>query len=102
MELVQAAGLAEAAARPACVLSGGEKQRVAVARALVNDPQILLCDEPTGNLDTRNGNALMDLIESLTEANADKVLLVVTHDPNVAARFPRQVRMRDGQLVSEE
>ncbi len=102
MELVQAVGLAEAASRPAGVLSGGEKQRVAVARALVNDPQILLCDEPTGNLDTRNGNALMDLIESLTEANADKVLLVVTHDPNVAARFPRQVRMRDGQLVSEE
>jgi len=101
VELIRAVGLEEAASRPAGVLSGGEKQRVAVARALVNDPQILLCDEPTGNLDTRNGAALMDLIESLAKANEDKVLIVVTHDPDVAARFPRQVRMLDGQLVPD-
>lgn len=101
IELIRAVGLDDAASRPAGVLSGGEKQRVAVARALVNDPQILLCDEPTGNLDTRNGAALMDLIESLAKANEDKMLIVVTHDPDVAARFPRQVRMLDGQLVPD-
>ena len=100
MELIQAVGLTEAASRPAGVLSGGEKQRVAIARALVNDPEIVLCDEPTGNLDTRNGDAVMELIESLAEADKEKILIVVTHNSNVAARFPRQVRMRDGQVVS--
>ncbi len=100
MELIQAVGLVEAAARPAGVLSGGEKQRVAIARALVNDPEIVLCDEPTGNLDTRSGSAVMDLIESLAEADKEKILIVVTHDPSVAARFPRRVQMLDGQVVS--
>ena len=100
MELIQAVGLMEAAARPAGVLSGGEKQRVAIARALVNDPEIVLCDEPTGNLDTRSGSAVMDLIESLAEADKEKILIVVTHDPSVAARFPRRVQMLDGRVVS--
>ncbi len=101
VELIEAVGLGDAVNRPAGVLSGGEKQRVAVARALVNNPTILLCDEPTGNLDTQSGNGVMDLIDSLTAADPAKILIVVTHDPNVAARFPRQLHMLDGKVVPE-
>ena len=76
-------------------LSGGEQQRVAIARALVGDPQVILADEPTGNLDSKRGAEVMDLLEGL---NADRgvALVVVTHDLELAARARRQVHMRDG------
>jgi putative ABC transport system ATP-binding protein len=81
-------------------LSGGEQQRVAIARALVGDPQVILADEPTGNLDTRRGAEVMTLLEEL---NADRgvALVVVTHDLELAARAHRQLRMRDGLIESE-
>ena len=84
--------------RPA-QLSGGEQQRVAIARALVGEPQVLLADEPTGNLDTRTGEEVMALLEALNAEQGVAVVLV-THDLDVAARASRQIRVRDGLLDS--
>jgi len=78
-------------------LSGGERQRVAIARALVNRPSLLMCDEPTGNLDTATTVELSDLLESLHQAGA--TLVVITHNPMVAGRAQRQIAIRDGELT---
>lgn len=78
-------------------LSGGQQQRVAIARALVNTPAIVMADEPTGNLDTKSGDEVMDLLLNLNQEKG-VTLIIVTHDPEVAARTNRVVTIRDGQL----
>jgi lipoprotein-releasing system ATP-binding protein len=81
-------------------LSAGERQRVAIARALANNPSLLLADEPTGNLDSANGERVMDLLAALNAAGA--TLVMVTHEPRYAARAKRIVRLFDGQIVAEQ
>ena len=93
--LLERLGLAERAHHLPEALSGGEKQRVAIARALVNDPAIILADEPTGNLDTQSGDEIMELLLSLNRDRGTTVI-VVTHDPEVAEQTERIIKIRDG------
>lgn len=96
--LLERVGLADRMQHLPSELSGGEQQRVAIARALINDPAIVFADEPTGNLDTTNGEAIMELLAGLVREK-QKTLVVVTHDQDLAARGDRVVHIRDGHLV---
>lgn len=86
--------------RPA-ELSGGEQQRVAVARALINEPAIILADEPTGELDTVNSGQIINLLKTLNETSG-QTFIIVTHNPEVAAVTERVVRMKDGKIEADE
>jgi putative ABC transport system ATP-binding protein len=98
-EALTRVGLGERLAARPTQLSGGERQRVAIARALVGRPAIVLADEPTGNLDSATGQAIMALIDELHAEGA--TIVVITHEHEIAARFPRQLTMLDGRIVSD-
>ena len=99
-DLLTKVGLADRMKHRPNELSGGERQRVAIARALANDPEIVLADEPTGNLDSETGKAILDLLKRLSQ-DEGKTMILVTHDPDVAAIAHRTIRLRDGRVVEE-
>jgi putative ABC transport system ATP-binding protein len=98
--LLTAVGLADRMGHYPVQLSGGEQQRVALARAFVLDPPIVLADEPTGNLDSANGQHVLDLLTG-RQREARTTLVMVTHDPQIAARADRQIHLRDGVVVAD-
>jgi putative ABC transport system ATP-binding protein len=99
VELLETVGLGGRASHLPSQLSGGEQQRVAIARALANRPDVLLADEPTGNLDSTTGEEIMALLKSLSTDRGHTVILI-THDVEIAAKAPRVIRMQDGQLLA--
>lgn len=100
MKALEAVGLADRVDHHPSELSGGERQRVSVARALVNNPSILFADEPTGNLDTKSGEGILELFEELHESG--NTIIMVTHERSVAERAQRILSFRDGELLKEE
>lgn len=99
LEDIERLGLLDQARKRPAELSGGQQQRIAIARALVNDPAIVWCDEPTGNLDSETANEIMDVLSHLNREKA-QTFVVVTHSDEVGARADRIVRMRDGLIQS--
>ena len=99
-ELADLVGLGERLHHRPTQLSGGQQQRVAIARSLVNDPEFILADEPTGNLDSVTTGEILDLLERLN--GEGRTIIMVTHEPDVAARTKRSIVLRDGRVVSDE
>ena len=97
-EFLKDLGIEKLANKMAYQLSGGEKQRVAIARAMINDPLIIMCDEPTGNLDSKNADIVFNIFKELTETY-NKTLLVVTHDINLAEKTGRIIELDDGRII---
>ncbi len=99
-ELLKLVGLQDRVDHFPSKLSGGERQRVAIARSLANEPKLLLADEPTGNLDSKNAHAVLDLIIRLQQEQG-RTMILVTHDPTIAQRAGRTLHMSDGRIVSD-
>lgn len=100
MEKLELLGISKLAGKKANKISGGEKQRVAIARALINDPHIIMADEPTGNLDKKNSDIVFDIFMQLTK-EFNQTLLVVTHDLEFAAKTNRIIEMEDGRIIQQ-
>ncbi len=98
MERLKTLGIQELAFKKASQLSGGQKQRVAIARALINDPKIIMGDEPTGNLDKKNSEVVFEIFKQLAEEH-QQTLLIVTHDQSFADRTHRIIEMEDGKII---
>ncbi|HUI67601.1 MAG TPA: ABC transporter ATP-binding protein [Nitrospirota bacterium] len=98
--LLQKVGLADRMTHKPTELSGGQQQRVAIARALVNNPPLLLADEPTGNLDSRSGSEILDILTGLNRQGV--TIIIVTHDKDVAARCKRVINLKDGQIINDQ
>ncbi len=99
--MIEKVGLKERAGHYPYQLSGGQQQRVAIARSLINDPSIILADEPTGNLDTATGNEIVELFKKLN-AQTSTTIIVVTHSPELAAQTRRNIDLRDGRIVADK
>jgi lipoprotein-releasing system ATP-binding protein len=100
LQKLEILGMAHLANKRPNQLSGGEKQRVAIARALINSPQIIMCDEPTGNLDKKNSEIVFNIFEHLTK-EFNQTFLVVTHDTGFAEKTQRIIEMEDGRIISQ-
>ncbi len=101
-ELLKRVGLGKRTTHFSSQLSGGEQQRVAIARALATNPSVLYADEPTGNLDSKTGSEILELLTERDAGSEARTLILITHDANVAARADRIVRIRDGQVEKED
>ncbi len=100
MQALGQVGLADRAKHRPSELSGGQQQRVSIARAIVHQPSVILCDEPTGNLDSTTSKQVMDLLQEIN--NSGSTLVIVTHDEDIAKRCTKTIRLNDGVIVNEE
>lgn len=101
IKLLDMVGLKSRADHKPAELSGGEQQRVAIARALANDPEIIIADEPTGNLDSKSGAIIMDILKKLHQEK-NTTMVIVTHDPNIASYSEQIIKIQDGKIIEEK